>query len=306
MRYMLFLIVLCIGCPACTGDEPAQKIDLSKREAVEVKDVDDAITYAYLPQYSHSVSFLRHNLLVEYLKKETGYNIRQIFPDTFDEHMSLVGQGKVDISFSNPYVYVKTAHRYGEKAFAQVIENSGHKNFRGQIICRADNPSIRTLEDCKGKRLIAVDLTSAGGYLYPMGQFYDHGIRQQDFAEVHFSPGPGGKQEKVILAVYAGQYDIGLIREGSLNVVADKIDIRQIRVIAYSKFYPGWVYSARKNLNPEVLHKIQTALFKLSVENPEHLAILENAHFTRIVPSNDTEFDSVRELMSVVGIDLDK
>lgn len=306
MRYMLFLIVLCIGCPACTGDEPAQKIDLSKREAVEVKDVDDAITYAYLPQYSHSVSFLRHNLLVEYLKKETGYNIRQIFPDTFDEHMSLVGQGKVDISFSNPYAYVKTAHRYGEKAFAQVIENSGHKNFRGQIICRADNPSIRTLEDCKGKRLIAVDLTSAGGYLYPMGQFYDHGIRQQDFAEVHFSPGPGGKQEKVILAVYAGQYDIGLIREGSLNVVADKIDIRQIRVIAYSKFYPGWVYSARKNLNPEVLHKIQTALFKLSVENPEHLPILENAHFTRIVPSNDAEFDSVRELMSVVGIDLDK
>ncbi|MDO9109962.1 MAG: phosphate/phosphite/phosphonate ABC transporter substrate-binding protein [Desulfatirhabdiaceae bacterium] len=303
---MLFLIVLCIGCPACTGDEPAQKIDLSKREAVEVKDVDDAITYAYLPQYSHSVSFLRHNLLVEYLKKETGYNIRQIFPDTFDEHMSLVGQGKVDISFSNPYAYVKTAHRYGEKAFAQVIENSGHKNFRGQIICRADNPSIRTLEDCKGKRLIAVDLTSAGGYLYPMGQFYDHGIRQQDFAEVHFSPGPGGKQEKVILAVYAGQYDIGLIREGSLNVVADKIDIRQIRVIAYSKFYPGWVYSARKNLNPEVLHKIQTALFKLSVENPEHLPILENANFTRIVPSNDAEFDSVRELMSVVGIDLDK
>ena len=306
MRYLLFLIVLCMGCPACTGDEPAQKIDLSKREAVEVKDVDDAITYAYLPQYSHSVSFLRHNLLVEYLKKETGYNIRQIFPDTFDEHMSLVGQGKVDISFSNPYAYVKTAYRYGEKAFAQVIENSGHKNFRGQIICRADNQSIRTLEDCKGKRLIAVDLTSAGGYLYPMGQFYDHGIRQQDFAEVHFSPGPGGKQEKVILAVYAGQYDIGLIREGSLNVVADKIDIRQIRVIAYSKFYPGWVYSARKNLNTEVLHKIQTALFKLSVENPEHLSILENAHFTRIVPSNDAEFDSVRELMSVVGVDLDK
>jgi phosphonate transport system substrate-binding protein len=306
MRYLLFLIVLCIGCPACTGDEPAQKIDLSKREAVEVRDVDDAITYAYLPQYSHSVSFLRHNLLVEYLKKETGYNIRQIFPDTFDEHMSLVGQGKVDISFSNPYAYVKTAYRYGEKAFAQVIENSGHKNFRGQIICRADNQSIRTLEDCKGKRLIAVDLTSAGGYLYPMGQFYDHGIRQQDFAEVHFSPGPGGKQEKVILAVYAGQYDIGLIREGSLSVVADKIDIRQIRVIAYSKFYPGWVYSARKNLNPEVLDKIQAALFKLSMENPEHLPILENAHFTRIVPSNDAEFDSVRELMSVVGIDLDK
>jgi len=306
MRKMLFLIILCIGCSACTVDEPAQKIDLSKREVVEVRDADDAVTYAYLPQYSHSVSYLRHNLLVEYLKKETGYNIRQVFPDTFDEHMRMVGQGKVDISFTNPYAYVKTAYRYGEKAFAQVVEASGQKSFRGQIICRADNQSIRTLEDCKGKRLIAVDLTSAGGYLYPMGQFYDHGIRQQDFAEVYFSPGPGGKQEKVILAVYAGQYDIGLIREGALNVVADRIDIRQIRVVAYSKYYPGWLYSARKDLDPEVLRHIQTALFNLSADNPEHRAILEKADFTRIVPSNDAEFDSVRELMAVVGIDLDK
>ena len=306
MKHIYFFLLLCMTCTACTGDEPAQKIDLSQREAVEVRDTDDAVTYAYLPQYSHSVSYLRHNLLVEYLKKETGYNIRQVFPDTFDEHMRMVGQGKVDISFSNPYVYVKTAHRYGEKAFAQVIEDSGQKSFRGQIICRADNPAIRTLQDCKGKRLIAVDLTSAGGYLYPMGQFYDHGIRQEDFAEVDFSPGPGGKQEKVILAVYAGQYDIGLIREGALNVVADRIDIRQIRVVAYSKFYPGWVYSARKDLAPEVLAKIQTAMFKLTADNPEHRAILEKAHFTRIVPSSDAEFDSVRDLMTVVGIDLDK
>jgi phosphonate transport system substrate-binding protein len=242
---------------------------------------------------------------VEYLKKETGFNIKQIFPDTFDEHMRMVGQGKVDISFTNPYVYVKTAYRYGEKAFAQVIEDSGLKSFRGQIICRADNSSIQTIQDCKGKRLIAVDLTSAGGYLYPMGHFYDHGIRQEDFAEVDFSHGPGGKQEKVILAVYVGQYDIGLIREGALNVVADRIDIGQIRVVAHSKYYPGWVYSARKDLEPEVLQRIQKALFKLSWDDPDHRKILEKADFIRVVPSHDAEFELIRELLTVVGIDLD-
>jgi len=172
--------------------------------------------------------------------------------------------------------------------------------IRGKIYCGMISIVLLT------GLMIAVDLTSAGGYLYPMGQFYDHGIRQEDFGEVRFAPGPGGKQEKVILAVYAGQYDIGLIREGALNVVADKIDIRQIRVVDYSKYYPGWVYSARKDLNPQVLAKIQTALFKLSMDNPEHRPILEKAHFTRIVPSSDAEFDSVRELMAVVGIDLDK
>ena len=36
-------------------------------------------------------------------------NIKQVFPDTFDEHMRMVGQGKIDISFSNPFVYVGLA-----------------------------------------------------------------------------------------------------------------------------------------------------------------------------------------------------
>lgn len=291
----------------CSDNQPAQKIDFGKKEASEVIEAkDDVLTYAYLPQYSHSVSLMRHNLLVEYLKKETGYKIKQIFPDSFDEHMRLASKGKIDISYTNPYVYIKTSHRSGETAFAQVIEVSGNKSFRGQIISRNDNNAIRSIEDCKKKRLIAVDPTSAGGYLYPMGHFYEHGIRQQDFAEIHFPHGPGGKQEKVILAVYSGQYDIGLIREGALNVVADRIDVSQIRIVAHSKYYPGWLYSARKNLDPKILGRVKEALFKLSMDDPEHRVILEKADFIRVVASDDSQFNSARELVAVMGIDLDK
>lgn len=202
------------------------QVDLSKKAEVSVQKDSYIVTYAYLPQYSHRVSYERHNPMIEYLKRETGLPIKQIFPDTFDEHMKMVGQGKLDISFSNPVAYVKMAHRYGTKAFARIIEQDGRAEFRGQIICRRDNMAIQTLEDCKGKRWIAVDPTSAGGFLYPLGHFYDHGIRKEDFAEIAYAPGPGGKQEKVALAVYAGKYDIGSVREGTLEVVSDKIDAR--------------------------------------------------------------------------------
>lgn len=299
------LAVICLFC-GCFEEEPVQKIDLSKREAVYVKEVENAITYAYLPQYSHTVSYQRHHLLIEYLKKETGLNIKQVFPDTFDEHMRMVEQGKIDISFSNPCVYVKIAHRFGASAFAQVIEVYGKKNFRGQIICRSGNKKIKTLEDCKGKRWIAVDPSSAGGYLYPLGHFYDHGITKKDFAEIAFSPGPGGKQEKVVLAVYAGKYDIGSIREGTLNVVADKIDIGRIRVIAHSKWYPCWVYASRRELDQESVGKIRDALLKLNYDNPEHRKILDMADITGVTPSKDSEFNSVRDLLTGLGIDLDR
>ena len=66
-----------------------------------------------------------------------------------------------------------------------------------------------SISDCRGKRWIAVDSTSAGGYLYALGHFAAHGIQKSDFSEISFAPGPGGKQEGVVLAVFAGKYDIG-------------------------------------------------------------------------------------------------
>ena len=290
----------------CSEEEPTIKVDLSKKEQVSLKEDADVITYAYLPQYSHTVSYQRHHLLIEFLRKETGFNIKQIFPDTFDQHMTMVGQGKIDISYSNPFIYIKIAHRYGAQAFARIAEIYNQENFRGQIICRADNQLIKTIADCRGKSWLAVDSTSAGGYLYPLGHFIDHGIQKTDFSEIAFAPGPGGKQEKVVLAVYAGKYDVGTIREGTLNVVADKIDINEIRVIANTRWYPGWVYAARKGLETRIVEKIRKALLKLDFNQKEYQQILEAADFIRVLPSDDRDFDPVRELAAKIGISLEK
>jgi phosphonate transport system substrate-binding protein len=301
----LLLLVSFFFTASCSQEEMPVPVNLSKREDVYPEKETFTISYAYLPQFSHRVSFERHNPLVEYLKKETGLPLKQVFPDTFDEHMKMVGQGKIDISFSNPMAYVKIAHRYGAWAFAGIIEEHGKPSFRGHIICRSDNSSIRTLGDCKGKRWIAVDPTSAGGYLFGLCHFFDHGIMKEDFAEIAFSPGPGGKQEKVVLAVYAGRYDLGTVREGALTVVADKIDVSEIRIIASTAYYPGWVYASRKGLDPAWVEKIRDALLRLDPRNPDHQPILRAAHISGAIASADEDFEPVRELLRKVRIDLD-
>ncbi len=245
-------------------------------------------------------------LLVEFLRKETGLNIKQIFPGTFEQHMKMVSQDNIDISYSNPFIYVKIAHRYGARAFARIVEIYNRESFRGQIICRADNHHIKTISDCRGKSWIAVDSTSAGGYLYELGYFAAHGIKKTDFSEISFAPGPGGKQEGVVLAVHAGKYDIGTIREGTLNVVADKIDTSEISVIAKTPFYPGWVYAARAGLDPKIVKKIKTAMLKLDYNQKEHKNILEAAHFTRMISSDDHDFVPIKELAATVGISLEE
>jgi phosphonate transport system substrate-binding protein len=304
-KKLLNIIIICfLLFISCNQEEKAIKIDLGKKEKVILREDENIITYAYLPQYSHTVSYHRHHLLVEYLRKETGLNIKQVFPDTFNKHIKMVGRGRIDISYSNPFVYVKLSNRYGAGAFSRVVEVGNRKNFRGQIICRSDNRSIKNIADCRGKRLIAVDPASAGGYLYPLGHFYDNGLTKSDFSEIAFSPGPGGKQEKVVLAVYAGKYDIGTIREGTLNVVSDKIDINEIRVVASSRWYPGWVYAARKDLAPEIVEKIKKALLKLDYKNKDYKPILRAADIMGIIPSDDRDFDPVRKLAAKLGMSL--
>ncbi len=302
----LLLLFSLILFPGCKKKESVKKVNLNIRQKIILKEEPDVITYAYLPQYSHTISYTRHHPLIQYLRKKTGLNIKQVFPDTFEQHMKMVGQGKIDISFSNPFIYIKIAHRYGAKAFARIVEVKGRNKFRGQIICRTDNLSIKNISDCRNKRWIAVDSTSAGGYLYPLGYFIDHGIQKKDFRSITFAPGPGGKQEKVILSVYAGEYDIGTIREGALDVIADQIDVNQIRIIAMSDPYPGWVYAVRHDLNQKIVDKLKKALLSLDWNNKNDRKILKTANFVKVIASDDAEFDSVRKLAARLGINLDE
>lgn len=289
-------------CAGCSDSEPAQRVDLGKRQETALPTPGAGITYAYLPQYSHTTSYERHHLLVEYLAKATGLPMRQVFPNTFDEHVKMVAQGQIDIYFTNPFVYIRLA-RQGARCFARTVKTSGRDQFHSEIICRSDNRALTTLADCRGKRWIAVDPLSAGGYLFALAHFHDLGIEKRDFAEIAFAPGPGGKQENVVLAVLAGKYDFGTIREGTLDVLKGRIDLDQIRVLGRTRAYPEWLFAARKGLDEETLRKIAQAMFALDPARPEHAAILQAAGLKAIIPARDQDFDPVRELVQKLGLD---
>ncbi len=292
---MWALLLLPLSFWGCSNEEDSIRVDFSKRAEMTVPVQKDAITYAYLPQYSHAISYGRHKLLIEYLSKATGMAFRQVYPNTFDEHVEMVKRGEIDISFSNPLIYLRLA-KLGARAFARIVEPSGKPTFSGEIICRADSP-IKTLLDCRGKRWIAVDRSSAGGFLYPLGMFLENGVTPKDFSDIEFAPGPGGKQEKVVLAVFAGAFDVGSIRQGTLDLLKDKIDLDRIRVLQRTRPYPSWVYSHRKGFSEEQAKRIAGAMFALDIRRPDDAVILNTAGMRGIIPAKDEDYDPVRRLV---------
>ena len=299
---LLGLFVCLLFATSCEQGEPHIEVDLTKRIKIQSQKDLDSLTYAYLPQYSHRVSFARHHRIVQYLSDQTGLPIRQVFPDSFAQHVQMVGEGKIDISYSNPLVYIQIADQHQARAVARSVEQDGTSTFRGQIICRADNKAIQTIQDCRGKRWIAVSPTSAGGYLFALAFFQKHGLKKDDFQRIVFSPGPGGKQEKVVQSVYLGENDIGSIREGTLELMEDRINLSAIRVLATTKRYPGWVFAVRHGLDPTPRDKITQALCSLDRDQPEEQEILTQAHIQRIIPAKDHEFDPIRRLAEQTGV----
>ncbi|MBG0774824.1 MAG: phosphate/phosphite/phosphonate ABC transporter substrate-binding protein [Desulfovibrionaceae bacterium] len=293
---------LAFALASCSDEEPAKRVDLTKRVEITAPGAPEGVTYAYLPQYSHAISYKRHRGLVDYLTRATGIPVRQVFPATFDEHVNMVARGEIDISFSNPFIYTRLA-KLGSRVFARIVEPTGEPYFRGQIICRRDNRAIRTLADCRGKHWIAVDPFSAGGFLFALGLFHDNGIARSDFAEVAFAPGPGGSQEKVVMAVYAGTYDVGSVREGTLDLLKGRIELDRIRVLARTRAYPGWLYSARRGLDQDKVQKIAKAMFKLSMKDPEAAAILSTAGMRAIIPARDEEYAPILDLVRRLGLE---
>ena len=127
---MVLVAVCLLAVAGCSDSDKPVVVDMSRREPLVAPRQVDAITYAYLPQYSHTISFQRHRKMLEYLRRETGLRLRQIFPDTFDEHVKMVARGEIDISYSNPLVYLRLADA-GAQAFARIVEPNGEPNFRG-------------------------------------------------------------------------------------------------------------------------------------------------------------------------------
>lgn len=94
--------------------------------------------------------------------------------------------------------------------------------------------------------------------------------------------------------------DIGTIRQGTLEVVVDKIDPRAIRVVAEPPWNPGWVFSSKNGLDPAIVAAVGTALLALDIRYSDQQAILDAAQIAGAIASTDTDYDAVRQAVRQV------
>ncbi len=255
------------------------------------------IKLGILPRLSALELYGMFNPLAEYITKETGEKVSIMIPKDFDAFKAAVRAGQVDMGFANSLIYVQLKKDMNLEPLALSAELKAGTKFRGIIIARKDS-GIERLQDLKGKKLAFVEKDSAAGYIFQMLLLKKAGLDiQNDFTTLPFAK----KHDNVTMAVFNRAADAGGIREDDLDKMKDKVDLSQLKTVAYSDYYPNWPMFAAPKLNKETAAKIKAALLKLKPNSPESEKTLGPAKLAGFTTVSDKDYDQLRQAAKLVG-----
>ncbi len=229
----------------------------------------------------------------------------QVVPLDFSKVDQAVAGQQVDFVLVNPGIYVNLEVRHRVSRIATMRNRAGKQEtnvFGGVIFTLGSHPGIRTLEDLKGKSLMAVDQTSLGGYQMAWGELDRHGIDpHKDLSELRF----GGIHDEVVNAVTRGDVDAGTVRTDILERMhaAGLIDLGLYRILnpqqnpdfpflRSTPLFPEWPFSKLRHTPNALAQQVAIALLNMP---PDHPAARTGAYAGWTIPL-DYRFERTYDL----------
>ncbi|WP_172649512.1 PhnD/SsuA/transferrin family substrate-binding protein [Thiolapillus brandeum] len=204
-----------------------------------------------------------------------------IVPLDFREIEPAVKNGSVDFLLVNPGIYVNMEVRYRISRIVtlnNLINGRPSNIFGGVIFTRADRREIQSLEDIRGKTLMAVDKTSLGGFQMAWKELRNIGINPyRDTAMLRF----GGTHDAVVRAVQRGEVDVGTVRTGILELMSEdgSASSGEFRILGQkrnpkqpfshsTRLYPEWPFSKLQHTPSQLARRVAVALLQMSPLEP--------------------------------------
>ncbi|MCW8933033.1 MAG: PhnD/SsuA/transferrin family substrate-binding protein [Gammaproteobacteria bacterium] len=246
-------------------------------EAVLSNEKDELIRIGVLSHRGDDVTRQTWLPTAQYLSETLdGYQFT-IVPLDFDEIDPVVSAGEVDFLLVNSGIYVNMEVRYRVSRIVTLnnrIADIPLNLFAGVIFSRKSRKDIMDIRSLRGKKFMAVDEISLGGFQMAWGLMQKEGLNPyKDLASISFA----GTHDEVVLSVKNGYVDVGTVRSGILEKMAANGDIRLdefniISPVIYDGFpyihstslYPEWPFSKLKHTSNQLAQEVAIALLKMS------------------------------------------
>lgn len=252
---------------------------------------------ALLPDESPSTVIKNNEGLKSYLARALNKEIELVVTTDYSSMIEAMRKGHIELAYFGPLSYVLLKQKMDNvEPFAAKLEK-GSPTYNAVVIADADT-GITTLSDIKGKTMAYGDTASTSSHMIPKEMLQSAGLTAgKDYTEQFV-----GAHDAVAKAVQNGNAQAGGLSKPIFESLVEQgfIDANKVKVIAVSEPYPNYPWTMNSELSPELKEEIKKALYDLKDET-----VLKPLKTEGFVPISDKDFDVIRNMVNILGIDLE-
>lgn len=211
----------------------------------------DEITIGFPPYQSRTETFRRFQPILEQLKSKSVKNIKTIFYKNTKSLLKDLEEGRIDMAYLDIITYTKSP-------FSRPVVLFNYKGGERLILIAKKDSNILKVEDLRNHILAIIE--DGGERIWLRSLIRDKS--EIFFKEIKVYPG----FDSVIFGVLFGETEAGVTTKGILEDLKKRYPAikRDIKIIAISSPYPGYLLVAYKGMDEDILKLFRDKLLDLS------------------------------------------
>ena len=234
-----------------------------------------------------SVMYKKFKPILTYLEKDAkrqNLNLKisiKIYP-SYEDALTGIINGDYDFARFGPASYILAKEKNKNIKLLVMEEEKGKKTFNGVFIVKKSS-NIKSLKDLKNKSFAFGDKQSTIGRYLAQDEMIKANIGSKDLKRFEYL----GRHDKVALAVANGDFDAGVIKEGSYNKYKD----RGLKSIAtFINVTKPWL--VRSGLDDKIYNTLKKSLLKLKDKK-----VLKSIKKTAFLEVDDNNYTLIKKSM---------
>jgi phosphonate transport system substrate-binding protein len=283
----------CAAAPTASVIRLADLRPLSAKAAGEVLPLRVSVAAVISPKGTAE----GYQPLLDYLAAKLDRPVELVQRRTYAETNDLIEQGFVDLAFVCTSAYVAGHEKFGMELLA-APQVSGISVYYSVLIVPASS-AASSMADLRGKVFAFTDPISYTGHVYPTYLVQRLGSApNQFFARTFYTY----NHDDAVRAVAQGLADGAAVDSLVLDfaTVRDPALAKQVHVIHRSPAFGIPPVVVNPNTRPQLKATLQSLLLNMA-DDPMGKQALQALGFERFVSIEDSAYNSVRELVKVVG-----
>lgn len=273
--------------------EMEHAITASSKEASRIRD-KKTVYFGVIPRDNPRIMYEKYQPLLDYLSTKTPYAYELMLKKNYEETVTALGSGDMDIALLGPLTYLEAHAKYGAVSILKPKGIDGASTYRSVIIKKKES-SIKSLSELKGKSVAFASTKSTSGNLMPRYLLANSGIHLSDLGKyANFD-----YHDSVVKAVLKGQYTAGAVRDST----ARKYMKLGIETIAQSETIPTGPLVAGPGTPYAIIENIKKALLALNPQNADSQKILnrlDEDYKNGFKETSDKDYEDIRSRINAV------